>query len=160
MVNVIIRVYIEQVQELNLEALRADFYRKFCQEYDLSSDDFYNDGPFKVLPAEDYELAGIASAPGLLLDANFCLAYYGVGYERGELPLYKQTAEWLEERYPGCAVSYGNDSNGETRPWPAVEREKILRYYKLFGSEPYYRKDLTWDQKNELYWSKYEDQVG
>lgn len=47
-----------------------------------------------------------------LLEVHVFTRFYGVGYERGDLPFLIILAEWLERKIPGCEVMYGGDSSG------------------------------------------------
>lgn len=64
--------------------------------------------------------------------------YYGVGYERGDLPTYIGIAEWLERRIPGCAVFYGGDSSGIcAEPFDAASRAALMDHFAKVGHKPY-----------------------
>jgi hypothetical protein len=144
--NVVMQVYVEdRIDDETLSRLRVELLVQF----DLTGEDFYFESdsgsgiPLVFVPREDYELAGLEGEPGDLLNVNFWHSYYGVGYERGDLLLFITTAEWLEERLPGCRLFYGPDSTGETRPFDAPERARIRKYFEQVGHEPYRRKDLS-----------------
>lgn len=65
--------------------------------------------------------------------------YYGVGYERGDLPFLIVLAEWLEARFPGCQIMYGGDSSGVlVEPWGPKERRALLRHFASDHGRDYF----------------------
>ncbi|WP_020476064.1 hypothetical protein [Zavarzinella formosa] len=71
-------------------------------------------------------------------EANLAKSYYGLGYERGDLPLFLRCAEWLEAAVPRGEVWHGNDSTDESVcPFGAEARAELLAYYERVGHEPY-----------------------
>jgi hypothetical protein len=65
--------------------------------------------------------------------------YYGEGYERGDLPLYINVAEWLESRIPNAEVFYGGDSSGVcAMPFNNEARMKLWKYFCQVNHAPYY----------------------
>lgn len=63
--------------------------------------------------------------------------YYGEGYERGDLMLYINVAEWLERRLPGCTVYYGGDSGDVARPFDRIRRGELFDHFAAYGHKPY-----------------------
>ena len=150
--GVVVLVYVEEyVKGDMLLSLGSELIK----EFDLSEEDFPCGGPLVYLPREDYDLAHKEGEPGFLLDLNLSRSYYGVGYERGDLPLFIGIAEWLERELPGCEVLYGHDGTGEGFPFGFGERAKLMAYHDKVGGEPYYRKDLTWEEKAQ-FWKLYD----
>lgn len=132
--GVVMLAYIEDyIKDELLISLGVEMMKHF----ELSEEDFYWGSPLVYLPREDYDLAHMEGKPGFLLDVNLYRSYYGIGYERGYLPLFIQIAEWLEQKLPGCRVLYGHDVNGEGFPFDAAVRVKLLNYYNKVGSQPY-----------------------
>jgi hypothetical protein len=117
--------------EAALDSARA----RFMADHSLDEDDFRRRRPLVFVQA-----AGL----GEVLDVNFWGPYYGRGYERGELALYVQFAEWLEKEFPGCKVWYGNDVEDDSFwPFGPAEREVQLKYFREVGHEPYDSKFRT-----------------
>lgn len=81
----------------------------------------------------------IFSEPGeTFIEAHLWTRYYGPGYERGNWPIIKLTAEWLETRFPGGEVWYGGDSSGIcAEKFDAAAREEIHKLYLTDGHKPY-----------------------
>jgi hypothetical protein len=111
-------------------------------------EDFFGGGPIVTITPEDLECylsyfktpyeAYIHS--GLWLNLNLYKDYFGVGYERGDMPEFVRIAEWLEGRLEGCDVFYGEDCNSVVHPFTQGVRSKLLIYYqKTFGLN--YRSD-------------------
>lgn len=71
-----------------------------------------------------------------LLQVSLRGRYYGAGYERGDLPLYLQLAEWLEYKIPGASVWYGGD-HGELEFFGRANRERLFRHFVEVGHRPY-----------------------
>ena len=64
--------------------------------------------------------------------------YYGVGYERGDLPLFISIAKWLEINIPGCEVWYGGDSSGVLAVlFDGRERSRLFEHFCRVGHLPY-----------------------
>ena len=101
-------------------------------------DDFFSGGPIVAIAPEDLECylsdfkapyeAYICS--GLWLNLNLYKDYFGVGYERGEMPLFVKIAEWLEARLEGCDVFYGQDCTSVVHPFTQGLRSKLLTHYQ------------------------------
>ena len=145
-VSAVIYVYIEEYRP---DSLVAELGVELMRQFDLTEDDFPCGGPLLYLPREDYDLAGIVGSPGFLIDVNLYRDYYYAGYERGDLPLFVEIAEWLEQKLPGCRVFYGADSTGEVILFDAPVREILTDYYNAVG-DVYFRKDLSREQKDEI----------
>jgi hypothetical protein len=63
--------------------------------------------------------------------------YYGIGYERGDLPFLLALSDWLEASIPGGVVWYGGDSSGvEAKPMREI-RAELWRHFCANGHEPY-----------------------
>lgn len=63
--------------------------------------------------------------------------YYGVGYERGDYPFYRNLGEWLEINLQG-EVWYGGDSSGVLfRRFDAEYRDVLWRHFCRVGHDPY-----------------------
>ena len=93
-------------------------------------------GPLEVVEPADYW--GPMSADGSTwIDVGVTEAYYGKGYERGDLPLLVRIAEWLERRIPGAEVWYGHDAADEAQPFGPPERDALMAYFNQVGHEPY-----------------------
>jgi hypothetical protein len=70
-------------------------------------------------------------------------SYYGVGYERGDLPGLFMIAEWLERNVPGGSVWYGGDSLAtRVRPFGRKQRDYLLQHFMMQG-HPSYISDST-----------------
>lgn len=65
--------------------------------------------------------------------------YYGVGYERGDLPKLIAIASWLEANIPGSSIWYGGDSSGVVlEPFGVFERAELFRHFCRDGREPFF----------------------
>ena len=92
-------------------------------------DEYYQDTEDSPLRPHDGET---------FIDVSLGGRYYGVGYERGNLPEQLAIAAWLEHRVPGATVWYGGDSSGiEAEPWDKAMRDHIWRYFCKMGHRPY-----------------------
>lgn len=109
--GVVILVRTEQeISDEDLKCLR----HKFIKEMNLSDEDFYNsskDNALVKVSSKDFEI--IPANETSWLNVNFWKAYYDVGYERGDIKLYVESANWLKENLPDCQIYYGHDSNDE-----------------------------------------------
>ena len=89
----------------------------------------------------DYSQDGepIQQRPGeQIIEAHLWGRYYGVGYERGDLPFYISLAGWLERRIPEGVVYYGGDSSGIcAEPFGADARERLFAHFCAVGHVPY-----------------------
>jgi hypothetical protein len=75
--------------------------------------------------------------------------YYGVGYERGDLPKLLTIAGWLEANVPGGSVWYGGDSSGVVhKPFGKAQRDKLFKHFCAVGHEPY--AGASWCDPNEF----------
>ena len=145
-VAAVMYVYIEEYcPDSVIAELAAELMRKF----DLNNEDFYRGGPLVYMPREDYDLAHVVGESGFLLNVNILGPYYGVGYERGDLPLFVGIAEWLEQKLRGCRVFYGEDSSGEGYPFDEPLRAALLEYRRNAGYV-YFRKDLRRGQADKI----------
>lgn len=110
--------------------------RKEAAEYGDSSD---FDGEADTAPAWTQDGPPIIGAEGeQFLKVNFMGWYYGPGYERGNWPIIRATAEFLEMALPGSEVWYGGDSSGVlAERLDAAAREKMTAHYLANGHAPY-----------------------
>ena len=139
-------VYLEEYRP---DSLVAALGEELMQQLDLTGEDFHRGGPLLYLPREDHDYAHVVGEPGFLLDLNIRGPYYGVGYERGNLPRFVGIAEWLEQKLPGCRVFYGEDCSGEGFPFEEPLRVALLEYRRNVG-DVYFRKDLSREQADEI----------
>lgn len=81
----------------------------------------------------------ITPVPGeQLIEVYLSSRYYGEGYERGNFPIIKAVAEWLEFRIPGASIWYGGGSSGICAvPFDAAARQKLWKYFCANGHTPY-----------------------
>lgn len=83
--------------------------------------------------------------------------YYGIGYERGNLPNIIAVACWLENNIPGAEIWYGGDSSGVTHEiFDKKVRDKLFKHFCKEGHEPYYGEDWCNEIKFPLPISKCE----
>lgn len=68
---------------------------------------------------------------------SFNDAFYNIGYERGNFPLYKNVAEWLEIKIPDAVIYYGGDT-----VYPILfdkeARGLLWKHYCEVNKTPYY----------------------
>ena len=99
----------------------------FLADNDLDKDDFYLDGPLKVIPSPEEGPMPLRDESSLWINANICMSYFGPGYERGDVELLTRCAAWLESNVPGGEVWYGHDVGDDNlRPFGAAERRALL----------------------------------
>lgn len=68
--------------------------------------------------------------------------YYGPGYERGNWPVIRSTAEWLEVNLPVHEIWYGGDSSGVVaEPFGEAARRAFNHHYLTNGHRPYVHHD-------------------
>lgn len=81
----------------------------------------------------------IIPQPGeTFVKVNLWVRYYGIGYERGPLPLIIAVAEWLEHNVPDGRVYYGGDSSGICAdPFDKDARATLMQHFCKYGHEPY-----------------------
>jgi hypothetical protein len=145
--DAVMYVYMEEYRD---EKTMTSLASELMQQFDLSEGDFPCGGPLVYMPQEDYDLAHVEGKPGFLLNVNLWRSYYYVGYERGDLTLFVNVAEWLEQRLFGCRVFYGHDGSDEGSPFDAAVRTALRTYRNKVGFDLYSRKDLSHEQKQEL----------
>lgn len=88
-----------------IERLVSSIYSKF----NLTPDDFYSDGPIKLIEDENHGPIPVNKLEDIWYDLNIFGAYYDEHYPRGDIQLYLQIAEWLEKNVSNCEVWYGHD---------------------------------------------------
>ena len=98
-------------------------------------------GPHHALSIiDEYEQDGDTLYPEndeQFIRVHLCTRYYGIGYERGDLPLLISIAEWLEINIPG-EVWYGGDSSGViAEPFNRNVRDELFRHFAACGHSPY-----------------------
>lgn len=104
---------------------------EFMQAMELTGEDFYVGGPLIVVPIDDYRYMPENDENVAWLEVNLWKAYYGPGYERGNPELFVSCAEWLEQRFTGAAVYYGNDVDDENVSlFDREARDSILAHYR------------------------------
>ncbi|BDI30026.1 hypothetical protein CCAX7_20770 [Capsulimonas corticalis] len=130
-----------RVEALPLGGTPESLWQQLTMEPTLPidpSDDFYIGGPIAAIDSEDLKCYLSYFTPphetyirsGLWLNLNLYKDYFGVGYERGDLPLFIKIAEWLEARLEGCDVFYGEDCNAVVHPFTQDLRFKLLIHYQ------------------------------
>lgn len=74
-----------------------------------------------------------------LIEAHLSGRYYGVGYERGNLPQTLAIASWLKVRMPECEVWYGGDSSGFcAEPLTDARISALWAHFVSHGHRPYF----------------------
>jgi hypothetical protein len=99
----------QRPEELSLPALRHEFMRAMS----LNEEDFRSGGPLELLGEKEREFMPVKDNASVWLNVNLWRAYYGIGYERGDLTLFIRCTEWLEQRLPQSQVYYGHDVDDE-----------------------------------------------
>jgi hypothetical protein len=107
------------VMILKIKKILSDEYLRglrirFLNEMKLKAEDFYNDGVLVKVTNKNYEMIPKDEQESMWLDLNFHRAFFEIGYERGDLSLYINTADWLEKELPDCHIYYGHDSNDKS----------------------------------------------
>jgi len=93
-------------------------------------DKYEQDSPITIYPKENEYFIRI----------NLWTRYYGIRYERGDLPLILSVAEWMENKIPECEVWYGGDSSGiEAIHFDKKERTKLFKHFVTVNHTPYIR---------------------
>ena len=107
----------------------------FLAENHLGEEDFYPGGPLVVIRNPNEGPMPIEGGRSLWLDTNILRAYFGPGYERGDVELLTRCAAWLEGNIPGGEVWYGHDVDDDNlRPFGAAERLSLLRLKPSHGT--------------------------
>lgn len=111
--------------------------RKECAEYGSDDSDF--EGAADDAAAWTQDGTPIIGAEGeQFIRVHFFGRYYGPDYERGNWPIIRATAEFLEMAIPGGAVWYGGDSSGMCAElMDAAAREKMTAHYLSVDHAPY-----------------------
>lgn len=74
-----------------------------------------------------------------ILEVHVFTRYYGVGYERGDLPFLISIAEWLDRKVPGGTVLYGGDSSGVcAEPFGPEQREALWDHFASDKGRAYF----------------------
>ena len=72
------------------------------------------------------------------IEVHIATRYYGVGYERGDLPLIISVANWLDYNIPESSIWYGGDSSGVcAAPFGKSERDALWEHFCSVGHTPY-----------------------
>lgn len=80
----------------------------------------------------------IANDGEQFINVNLSGRYWGPGYERGNWPIIKAVAEWLETRIPQGEVWYGGDSSGIClERFDMTKRAEFSLHWALNGRRPY-----------------------
>ena len=119
-----------RMEELPSQFSPPEQRSEFMQAMSLTEGDFRFGGPLQLVSGEDRLHLPVPDENGFWLDVNLWNAYYGIGYERGDIELFIKCAEWLEHRFPGCQVYYGHDVDDENlRLFDKAARDELLRHY-------------------------------
>lgn len=94
----------------------------------------WDEGPRHCLQiVKSYEQDGPTIHPKkgeTLIRCYIATRYYGVDYARGDYPLIKAVAEWLEVHFPKSEIWYGGDSSGVLASrFDAAAREFLWKYF-------------------------------
>jgi hypothetical protein len=109
--------------------------RDLLTEFDPEK--FSYDGPLRQIRRSDHWTLPVQDN-STWFDVAIEEAYYGKGYERGNLTLLIRVAEWLESRIPGAEIWYGHDSADESvAPFGPAQRGVLNDYFDQVGHEPY-----------------------
>lgn len=107
----------------------------FKKQFSLTSDDFYAKGPFIFINKDDYCYLPVTDEQYMWIDLNIWRNYYGIGYERGDIEMFIQIAEWIEANIPDCTIYYGNDFADESIIlFDKAERDKLIVYFQRNSS--------------------------
>jgi hypothetical protein len=123
------RLAYELASSFGAERFFIDRDKKWEGQHCLNFIDKYEqDSPITIYP----------KAKEFFINVNLGTRYYGVGYERGDLPFIISVTEWLEYKIPNCEVWYGGDSSGiEAIHFNAVERKKLFTHFVNLNHAPY-----------------------
>ena len=109
--------------------------RDLLTEFDPEA--FNYNGPLCIIRIPEY-WGPMVNDGSTWFDVGVSRAYYGKGYERGDVAFFVRVAEWLENRIVGCQVWYGHDADDESlAPFGRADREALLSYFREVGHEPY-----------------------
>ena len=74
------------------------------------------------------------------IEISLWTRYYGDNYERGDVCLILNVANWFKNRLPDCEVWYGGDSSGvEFEQLTEEKINEIWNHFCLVGHKPYER---------------------
>jgi hypothetical protein len=114
--------------EAELARLRGDI----VAELHLVRDDFYVDGPLRVIRSRsDGPIPTAGDDRSTWIEVNLWRAYFSPEYPRGDIGTIVRCAEWLEARLPGCRMWYGHDVDDDNiAPFPPERRRTLLAHAK------------------------------
>lgn len=122
-------------------AQAEELANKMLVDLALNMGDFYREGPLVFYDREDFAHMPTAEetrGTGFWLNVNLSKDYYFPGYERGDIKLFVQIAEWLEQQIPGCLIFYTHQCNEENaKLFDLSLRDKFLRYHDWISHQPY-----------------------
>ena len=72
-----------------------------------------------------------------ILSISLCGRYYGIGYERGDLPLYLAIARWLRSNIEGATVYYGGDNSDTLKELTPTKESALWARFASCGHIPY-----------------------
>ena len=77
-----------------------------------------------------------------VVEVNIWMRYYGIGYERGDLPFLLTLCKFLLDWFDGEAVvHYGADCNDEQPPMTEERANELWAHFVRHQCEPYYLND-------------------
>ncbi len=130
-----------------LEVLRTNLLKDLSLD---AEEHFYSDGPLVLVKNSEegpIPTHTLHDTDDCWVNINLHRAYYGLGYERGDLPLFIACAEWLETHLCGCEVWYGHDTGDDhLHLFDHTARQKLSAYYRQVGHQPYVERDA--ERKN------------
>ena len=73
----------------------------------------------------------------IILKVNLMGRYYGIGYERGDLPTLLSIMNFIEQMIPNSSIYYGGDCSDRLVLMTKEEKETLWKHFLLHGHEPY-----------------------
>lgn len=104
--------------------------------------DGFPQDPYLLFPVDVWEQDGDDIVPDdgeTFLRFRPQTRFYGIGYERGDLPTILMLAEFVERLVPGGEVWYGGDSSGVcAERFDAPARNALFDHFVAVQCNPYY----------------------
>lgn len=130
-----------EVRKLSVDLVESFGYDSFWIFPDAKNDDgTVGQHALEIISVYYQDGDDIVPEPGeQFIEVRLGTRYYGEGYERGDYPLIRAVADWIEIRMPDVSLWYGGDSSGvEAVPFDRAERERLWVYFCFGGHRAYH----------------------
>lgn len=125
----------DEIEAVRYRMVEAFGHALFWQKTDpknqrralVQIDEYIQDGPF------------LYPGPGeTFIEVSLATRYYGIDYERGNLPFIIALADYLEIAIPGSEIYYGGDPSGVCAYlFDRAARDELFKHFVKYGHRPY-----------------------